>query len=604
MKSIIKKSNQLRALLRHHEHRYYVCDEPEVSDSEYDCLMRELRKLENAYPELITPDSPTQRVGAPPLSAFDQVRHEVMMLSLDNVFDDESFLAFYKRTQERLKISRPLTFCCELKLDGLAVSLLYEDGELVRGATRGDGSFGENITPNVRTIRTIPLHLTATNIPRRLEVRGEVFISQAGFKQMNTEARRKNSKVFATPRNAAAGSIRQLDPRVTATRPLTFCSYGAGLLNGGEKPRTQFGMLMQFREWGLPVNNASRCCTGIDEVLAFYLQVEKNRAQLGFDIDGIVVKIDDIGLQEKLGFVARAPRWATAFKFPAQEQMTLVREIEFQVGRTGTITPVARLQPVLLAGVTISNVTLHNANEIERLGLHIGDTVIVRRAGDVIPKVVLVLEDRRPADARAVVFPQHCPVCSADIERLEGETVARCTGGLMCAAQLKEALKHFVSRRAMNIDGIGDKIIEQLLEKEYVKNPADLFRLSVSRLSTLDRLGPKSAEKLVTALEKSRQTTFPRFLYSLGIRGVGEATAANFAAHFGSLDKLYAADLLALKTVPDVGEVVAQHMRHFLDDAVNKKVITELVSVEIGIHWPPPIPVELEENNNPVLAKR
>ncbi|WP_261228208.1 NAD-dependent DNA ligase LigA [Serratia entomophila] len=603
MESIIQKINQLRASLRHHEYQYHVLDAPEVPDAEYDRLMRELRELESAHPELIAADSPTQRVGAAPLAAFDQVRHEVPMLSLDNVFDEESFLAFYKRVQDRLKNEESLTFCCELKLDGLAVSLLYEDGELVRAATRGDGTTGENITSNVRTIRAIPLRLTGANIPRRLEVRGEVFMPQAGFELMNEEARRKDGKIFANPRNAAAGSLRQLDPRITAKRPLTFFCYGVGLLEGGELPRSHFARLMQFREWGLPVSDRARCCTGSDEVLAFYRQVEQDRAQLGFDIDGVVVKIDDIDLQETLGFVARAPRWATAFKFPAQEQITVVREVEFQVGRTGAITPVARLEPVLVAGVTVSNATLHNADEIERLGLRIGDTVIVRRAGDVIPQVVGVLEDRRPQDAREVAFPRHCPVCGSDVERVEGEAVARCTGGLICAAQRKEALKHFVSRRALDVEGMGDKIIEQLVEKEYVKNPADLFRLSAGILTGLDRMGPKSAQNLVNALEKSKQTTFARFLYALGIREVGESTAANLASHFGSLEKLFAADIEALKEVPDVGEVVAKHTRHFLDETLNQKVINELVGAEIGISWPASVVVVAEEIDSPFAGK-
>jgi len=603
MESIIQQINQLRATLRHHEYQYHVLDAPEVPDAEYDRLMRELRELESAHPELITADSPTQRVGAAPLAAFDQVRHEVPMLSLDNVFDEESFLAFYKRVQDRLKSSDPLTFCCELKLDGLAVSLLYEDGELVRAATRGDGTTGENITSNVRTIRAIPLRLTGDNIPRRLEVRGEVFMPQAGFEQMNEEARRKDGKVFANPRNAAAGSLRQLDPRITAKRPLTFFCYGVGLLEGGELPRSHFERLMQFKAWGLPVSDRAQRRTGSEEVLAFYRQVERDRAQLGFDIDGVVIKIDDIDLQETLGFVARAPRWATAFKFPAQEQITVVREVEFQVGRTGAITPVARLEPVLVAGVTVSNATLHNADEIERLGLRIGDTVIVRRAGDVIPQVVGVLEDRRPQDAREVVFPLHCPVCGSDVERVEGEAVARCTGGLICGAQRKEALKHFVSRRALDVEGMGDKIIEQLVDKEYVKNPADLFRLSAGILTGLDRMGPKSAQNLVNALEKSKQTTFARFLYALGIREVGEATAANLAAHFGSLEKLFASDIEALKEVPDVGEVVAKHTRNFLDEALNQQVINELVGAEIGIHWPAPVVVAAEEIDSPFAGK-
>ncbi|MFZ1874713.1 MAG: NAD-dependent DNA ligase LigA [Chania sp.] len=603
MESINQKINQLRTSLRHHEHQYHVLDAPEIPDAEYDRLIQELRALEQAHPELITADSPTQRVGAAPLAAFDQVRHEVPMLSLDNVFDEESYLAFYKRVQDRLKTNEPLTFCCELKLDGLAVSLLYENGELVRAATRGDGTTGENVTSNVRTIRAIPLRLTGDNIPSRLEVRGEVFMPQAGFEQMNEEARRKDGKIFANPRNAAAGSIRQLDPRITAKRPLTFLCYGVGLLEGGELPRSHWQRLMQFKAWGLPVSDRVRCCTGSDAVLAFYRQVEQDRAQLGFDIDGVVVKIDDIDLQEALGFVARAPRWATAFKFPAQEQITIVREVEFQVGRTGAITPVARLEPVQVAGVIVSNATLHNADEIERLGLRIGDTVIVRRAGDVIPKVVGVLEDRRPQDAREVVFPQHCPVCGSDVERVEGEAIARCTGGLICGAQRKEALKHFVSRRAMDVDGMGEKIIEQLVDKEYVQNPADLFRLSAGILTGLDRMGPKSAQNLVDALETAKQTTFARFLYALGIREVGESTAANLAAHFGSLDKLRAADLDALKEVPDVGEVVAKHVVNFFAEAHNQQVIEELVSPEVGINWPAPIVVVKEEIDSPFAGK-
>lgn len=426
---------------------------------------------------------------------------------------------------------------------------------------------------------------------------------QAGFEKMNEEARRKDGKVFANPRNAAAGSLRQLDPRITATRPLTFFCYGVGLLEGGELPRGHWQRLMQFKAWGLPVSDRVKLCTGSDEVLAFYHQVEQTRADLGFDIDGVVVKIDDIDLQEQLGFVARAPRWATAYKFPAQEQITIVRDVEFQVGRTGAVTPVARLEPVLVAGVTVSNATLHNADEIERLGLRIGDTVIVRRAGDVIPQVVGVLEDRRPQDARDIVFPQHCPVCGSDVERVEGEAVARCTGGLICAAQRKEALKHFVSRRAMDVDGMGDKIIEQLVEKEYVKTPADLFRLSAGILTGLDRMGPKSALNLVNALEKAKQTTFARFLYALGIREVGEATAANLAAHFGELEKLRAADEEALKQVADVGEVVAKHVVNFFAEAHNQQVIDELLSPEIGINWPMPAVVVAEEIDSPFAGK-
>ncbi len=602
MESVQDKITALQTTLRHHEYQYHVMDSPEVPDAEYDRLMRELRELEEAHPDLITPDSPTQRVGAAPLSAFEQVRHEVPMLSLDNAFDEESYLAFYKRVQDRLKNTDDITFCCELKLDGLAVSLLYEDGLLVRAATRGDGTTGENITANVRTIRAIPLRLHGDNIPSRVEVRGEVFMPQAGFEALNDEARRTGSKVFANPRNAAAGSLRQLDPRITAKRPLTFFCYGLGLLEGGEMPRSHMARLQQLKAWGLPVSDRIRLCHTSDEVLAFYRQIEQQRTTLGFDIDGVVIKVDSQDLQEQLGFVARAPRWAVAFKFPAQEQMTTVRDVEFQVGRTGAITPVARLEPVQVAGVMVSNATLHNADEIERLGLRIGDRVVIRRAGDVIPQVVGVVESERPEDAREVVFPLHCPVCGSDVERVEGEVVARCTGGLICGAQRKGALKHFVSRRAMDVDGMGDKIIDQLVEKEYVKTPADLFTLTAGILTGLDRMGPKSAQNVVSALEKAKQTTLARFLYSLGISEVGEATAANLAAHFGSLDKIMAADLEALIAVQDVGTVVASHLRNFMDEESNREVIRQLVEVA-GISWPAVTVVKAEEIDSPFAGK-
>ena len=603
MATIEEQINHLRTQLRHHEYQYHVLDAPQVPDAEYDRLMRELRELETAHPELVTADSPTQRVGAAPLSEFGQVKHQVPMLSLDNVFDEDSYLAFYKRVQDRLKTAEPLTFCCELKLDGLAVSLLYENGELVQAATRGDGTTGENITANVRTIRAIPLRLQGDNIPARLEVRGEVFMPQPGFEAMNEEARRTGGKVFANPRNAAAGSLRQLDPRITAKRPLTFFCYGIGVLDGGELPRSHYERLQQLKAWGLPVSDRVRVCTGSEDVLEFYRQVEADRPTLGFDIDGVVVKIDSLDIQETLGFVARAPRWATAFKFPAQEQITLVKDVEFQVGRTGAITPVARLEPVLVAGVMVSNATLHNADEIERLGLRIGDTVIVRRAGDVIPQVVGVVMDERPENAREVVFPTHCPVCNSDVERVEGEAVARCTGGLICGAQRKEALKHFVSRRALDVDGMGDKIIDQLVEKEYVKNPADLFRLTAGKLTGLDRMGPKSAQNVVNALEKAKETTLARFLYALGIREVGEATAANLAAHYGSVEALKAADIDSLKTVPDVGDVVAKHVVNFLSEEHNQQVIDELLSPEINIHWPEVQVIVPEEIDSPFSGK-
>ncbi|PPC68989.1 DNA ligase [Pantoea sp. ICBG 985] len=602
MTSVQEQITALRTTLRHHEYLYHVMDTPEIPDAEYDRLMRELRELESAHPDLITPDSPTQRVGAAPLATFEQVRHEVPMLSLDNTFDEAGFLAFNKRVQDRLKSTDDLTYCCELKLDGLAVSLLYENGLLVRAATRGDGTTGENITANVRTIHAIPLRLHGDNIPARVEVRGEVFMTESGFEKLNEEARRTGGKVFANPRNAAAGSLRQLDPRITAKRPLTFFCYGFGLLEGGEMPASHWQRLQQFKAWGLPVSDRIRLVHTADEVLAFYRQVEQDRPSLGFDIDGVVIKVDSQALQEQLGFVARAPRWAVAFKFPAQEQMTVVRDVEFQVGRTGAITPVARLEPVQVAGVIVSNATLHNADEIARLGLRIGDKVVIRRAGDVIPQVVNVVESERPADAREIVFPSHCPVCGSDVERVEGEAVTRCTGGLICGAQRKEALKHFVSRRAMDVDGMGDKIIDQLVEKEYVKTPADLFRLTAGKLTGLDRMGPKSAQNVVDALEKAKFTTLPRFLYALGIREVGEATAANLANHFGELEKVMNADLDALIAVQDVGKVVAAHVRNFMEEESNREVIRQLTE-EVGVHWPAVVVVKAEDIDSPFAGK-
>ncbi|WJV53118.1 NAD-dependent DNA ligase LigA [Prodigiosinella aquatilis] len=601
--SVESRINALRALLRHHEYLYHVEDAPEIPDAEYDRLMQELKGLELTHPELVTSDSPTQRVGAAPLAAFEQVRHEVPMLSLDNVFDEQSYLAFNKRIGDRLKSDDELTFCCELKLDGLAVSLLYEEGVLVGAATRGDGTTGENITTNIRTIGAIPLRLTGDNIPRRLEVRGEVFMKHKGFEALNEEARRTGGKVFANPRNAAAGSLRQLDPRITAKRPLSFFCYGVGLVEGGTLPDSHWQRLMQFKAWGLPVSGHVTLCTGSDAVLAFYHRVEQERGSLGFDIDGVVIKVDDLVLQARLGFVARAPRWAVAYKFPAQEQLTWLRDVEFQVGRTGAITPVARLEPVAVAGVMVSNATLHNADEIERLGIQIGDRVIVRRAGDVIPQIVGVVMAERPQDSYPVVFPTHCPVCGSDVERVEGEAVTRCTAGLVCGAQRKESLKHFVSRRALDVDGMGDKIIDQLVEKEYVKTPADLFRLGAGMLTGLDRMGPKSAQNLVNALEKAKSTTLARFLYALGIRDVGETTAASLASHFGSLETLFNADIEMLQQVQDVGIVVATHVRHFLDEAHNQQVIRELIGSEIGIHWPAPVVIDANELDNPFAGK-
>ncbi|MEQ4733321.1 MULTISPECIES: NAD-dependent DNA ligase LigA [unclassified Providencia] len=594
--------DELKKQLRHHEYQYHVLDAPEIPDVEYDKLMQRLKEIEAQHPELVTSDSPTQRVGAAPLAAFDTVRHEIPMLSLDNVFDEESYLAFDKRVRDRLKNHQELTFCCELKLDGLAVSLLYENGELVQAATRGDGTVGENITANVRTIRAIPLRLRGSNIPDRVEIRGEVFMPQKGFEALNEQARKTDGKVFANPRNAAAGSLRQLDPRITAKRPLTFYCYGVGLVEGGSLPDTHYDRLMQFKAWGLPVSDYVQLRVGHQAVLDFYHEIEQVRPDLGFDIDGVVIKVNSIAIQEELGFVSRAPRWATAFKFPAQEQVTLLKDVEFQVGRTGAITPVARLEPVQVAGVVVSNATLHNADEIERLGVHIGDTVIIRRAGDVIPQIVSVVVDKRPTDSREIVFPTHCPVCGSDIERVEGEAVARCTGGLICGAQRKEALKHFVSRRAMDVDGMGDKIIDQLVEKEYVKTPADLYQLSAGILTGLDRMGPKSAQNLVDALNKSKQTTLARFIYALGIREVGEATAANLAAHYTTLEAVMAADEESLKTVQDIGHVVAKHVVNFFREPHNQAVIEDLLT-KASIHWPEVKVVNSAEIDSPFAGK-
>ncbi|OZI13834.1 DNA ligase (NAD(+)) LigA [Sodalis-like symbiont of Philaenus spumarius] len=604
MEQIEQHILRLRKQLRHWEYLYYVEAAPEVPDSEYDRVMAELRTLEAERPDLLTADSPSQRVGGQAQSSFGQVRHEVPMLSLDNVFEDPDFLAFDKRVRDRLKRDDDMTYCCELKLDGLAVSLLYENGELVRATTRGDGDTGEDITANVRTIRTIPLRLQdQDNLPRLLEIRGEVFMLEAGFLRLNETAKREGGKVFANPRNAAAGSLRQLDPAITARRPLTFYCYGVGLLEDGELPESHWERLQQFKAWGVPVSDRVRRCTGSAAVLDFYRQVHEARSSLGFDIDGVVIKVDSLALQQRLGFVAWAPRWAIAYKFPAQEQLTRVRDVEFQVGRTGAITPVARLEPILVSGAMVSNATLHNANEVERLGLMIGDTVIVRRAGDVIPQIVGVVTSARPAEARPVTFPTQCPVCGSDVERVEGEAVLRCTAGLVCTAQRKEALKHFVSRRAMDIDGMGDKIIDQLVERELVKTPADLFRLNQEILTRLDRMGQKSAQNLLEALEKSRQTTFARFLYALGIREVGEATAANLAAAYSTLDALIAADIDSLTGVQDIGNIIATHVRHFFEETHNIEVIQDLSSPLIGIHWPEPMAAPVAARDNPFAGK-
>ncbi|WP_029853049.1 NAD-dependent DNA ligase LigA [Vibrio parahaemolyticus] len=582
--SVHQRLEELKESLHYHAVRYYVEDNPEIPDAEYDRLMRELLEIEAQHPDLVTVDSPSQRVGGKPLSEFSQVTHEVPMLSLDNAFDDSELDSFHKRAQDRIGGESIKQYCCEPKLDGLAVSLLYENGILVQAATRGDGTTGENITENVRTINAIPLKLRGDDWPARLEVRGEVFMPKAGFEKLNELARQKGEKVFVNPRNAAAGSLRQLDSRITASRPLSFYAYSVGVVQGADLAASHYERFLQIKSWGLPMCPETKRVDSLADVKTYYQDILQRRDALPYEIDGVVIKIDDIAVQERLGFVARAPRWAIAYKFPAQEEITTLNEVEFQVGRTGAITPVAKLEPVFVGGVTVSNATLHNADEIERLQVKIGDQVVIRRAGDVIPQVVSVIKERRPETARDIIFPTQCPVCGSHVERIEGEAVTRCTGGLVCQAQRKQALKHFVSRKALDVDGLGDKVIEQLVDREMVEPPADLFKLSAGVLTVLERMGPKSAQNIVNALEKSKLTTLPRFLYSLGIREVGEATAANLAQHFKSLEAIQAATEEQLIAVQDIGVVVAKHITTFFEEEKNQAVVQDLLVQ--GIHWP------------------
>ncbi len=582
--TLLEEISQLRADLDDANYRYYVLDEPTLTDADYDRKLQRLKQLEGEHPELISPDSPTQRVGAAPAEGFPEVAHAIPMLSLDNAFSRDDIVAFAERVAERLECqAEEIEFSCEPKLDGAAVSLVYEQGVLVSGATRGDGRTGEGITSNLRTLRSVPLKLMGKNVPELVEVRGEVIMRHSGFEALNERAREEGSKVFANPRNAAAGSLRQLDPRITATRPLEFHAYQAARLEPDLGDATHSALMARLSTLGFRTSAELTTMYGPGAVADYCEQLGAKRDQLGYDIDGVVIKVNDLRHQRELGFVARAPRWAVAFKFPAQEEVTTLNDVEFQVGRTGAITPVARLAPVTVAGVTVSNATLHNADEITRLGVMIGDTVAIRRAGDVIPQVVRVDEEKRPADARVITFPDHCPVCGSDIERLEGEAVARCSGGLYCAAQRKEALKHFASRKALDIDGLGEKLIEQLVDQEWVKTPADLFHLSVEQLKSLPRMGEKSATNLVNALEKAKQTTLARFIYALGIREVGEATAANVANHFGTLQALQDADQAALEAVNDVGPIVAKHIHTFFRQPHNLETLQALI--EAGITW-------------------
>ncbi|QBQ97732.1 NAD-dependent DNA ligase LigA [Paraburkholderia pallida] len=568
----------LRAELERANHAYYVLDQPELPDAEYDKLFRELQGIEAGNPELVSPDSPTQRVGGEAAAGFEPVLHDVPMLSLNNGFADEDIVAFDKRVADALDKPEgdPVEYACELKFDGLAISLRYVDGVFVQASTRGDGTTGENVTENVRTIRSLPLRLKGNHVPKVLDVRGEVLMFRRDFDRMNERQREAGHKEFANPRNAAAGSLRQLDPKITAQRPLSFFAYGIGVLEGEPMPATHSELLDWYAQMGLPVNSERAVVKGAQGLLDFFRAVGEKRDALPYDIDGVVYKVNRRTEQDTLGFVSRAPRFALAHKFPAQEALTKVVAIDVQVGRTGAITPVARLEPVFVGGATVTNATLHNEDEVRRKDIRIGDTVVVRRAGDVIPEVVSALLERRPADAREFVMPTECPVCGSSIERLPDEAIARCTGGLFCPAQRKQALWHFAQRRALDIDGLGEKIIDQLVDQNLVRTPADLFNLGFSTLAELERMADKSAQNLLDSLEKAKSTTLARFIYALGIRHVGESTAKDLAKHFGSLDPIMDASIEQLLEVNDVGPIVAESIHQFFAEEHNRTVIEQL----------------------------
>lgn len=585
--ALAREAAVLRAQLNEHNIHYYVHDEPRISDAEYDSLLRRLQQIEADHPELCALDSPTQRVGALPAEAFATVRHLLPMLSLDNVFQVEELREFDRRVRERLGGSAP-AYVCEPKLDGLAVNLCYRDGVLDRGATRGDGETGEDITANLRTLGTIPLRLQGAGVPRLIEVRGEVYMPLDGFAALNAQAERRGEKVFVNPRNAAAGSLRQLDSRITAGRPLEFCAYGVGQIDGWEPPGTQGDLLLQLRDWGFPISPLLEIAPDVADAAAYFERLGEMRAALGYAIDGAVFKVDRLDWQRTLGFVARAPRWAVACKFPAEEATTALLDVEFQVGRTGKVTPVARLRPVFVGGVTVSNATLHNADEIERLGVRIGDTVVVRRAGDVIPQVVRAVTELRPDDAQVIRHPDLCPECRSALEQAPGEVVVRCTGGLICPAQRRESIHHFASREAMDIQGLGEKLIERLVARRLVTTVADLYHLHRESLIELERMAQKSADRLLAAIAASRQTTLARFLYALGIREVGQATARILANEFGSLKALMEADLERLQSIRDIGPVVAGHIHSFFDNPDNRAVIAALIAS--GVTWPEQAP--------------
>lgn len=584
---IIKKIVQLKKKINEDNYRYHILDEPVISDATYDKLFRELEALEKQYPELIHNDSPTQRVGSTPLTSFQHVQHAIPMLSLENAFSEKEVLAFNKRIQERLQIQDDIEYACEPKLDGIAVSLTYHKGQLIRAATRGDGNTGEDITLNIRTILSIPLQLRGQNYPTNLEVRGEVYIPKKAFQQLNDRLKKKGEKTFVNPRNAAAGSLRQLNPKITAQRALAFFTHSVGEIKDGKLASTHTAILNQFKHWGLPRCPQTQTAKNILACLAYYHKIENQRATLPYEIDGVVYKVNAIALQKQLGFVSRAPRWALAHKFPAQEEFTQVLAIEFQVGRTGALTPVARLKPVFVGGATISNATLHNMDEVKRKDIRVGDTVIIRRAGDVIPEVVSVIKEKRPANTHPLKLPKHCPICGSDIVKIETETVARCSGVLYCPAQRKEAIKHFASRKAMNIEGLGHKLVDQLVNTDLVKEVPDLYHLTPEQLVGLDRLGEKSARKLCHAIHASKKTSLARFLYGLGIRDVGITTALNLTQHFQALKPIMKADEASLQAIPDIGPVVAAHVKKFFSETHNLEVIKNLLSA--GISWPKPM---------------
>jgi len=590
---------ELRTEINHHNYLYYVMDAPELPDVEYDRLLRELQSIEQLHPELIVPESPTQRVGGEPIAAFGQIQHQVPMLSLDNAFSDEEVVAFAQRVDKGLS-GAGLTFVAEPKLDGLAISMRYEQGVLIQAATRGDGLTGENVTHNVRTIKAIPLQLLGDRVPDVLEVRGEIYMPKSAFEALNRLALENDEKPFANPRNAAAGSLRQLDPRITAKRSLAMYCYGTGEVSERVLPDNHLAILEQLKCWGLPVSPEVRAVTDVQGLLQYYRDIGERRQALPYEIDGVVYKVADVNQRQALGFVARAPRWAIAHKFPAQEELTTVQAIELQVGRTGAITPVARLEPVHVGGVIVSNATLHNEDEIKRKDVRVGDTVIVRRAGDVIPEVVSSVLSRRPDNTTAFVMPTHCPVCGSDILKAEGEAVARCTGGLICGAQRKEAIKHFASRKAMDIDGLGDKLVEQLVDLGLIHDIADLFKLEHCQLTGMERMGEKSAKNLIEAIAKSKQTTLARFLFAIGIREVGEATAQSLARHFTTFDAIVGADLEALKQVADVGPVVAAHIVAFFQQSHNLEVIRKLID-QHGLVWP--VVEAVDESSQPLKGQ-